>query len=276
MDSTIKREEDGTIVLEITIPQKDIKKTQEEVVEDTTKSADIPGFRKGKAPKKVVEQKLDKDSIKEEVLRKLLPIAYSEAIKKHDIKPILNPKIHVEALEEGKDWKFTATTCEIPEVDLNGYKENIKKVTAKGKIIVPGKEQKDEVSLDEILKSLSESVNIKASRIIVEQEVERLLAQTLDEIKRLGLTLDQYLSSTKRTAEDLRREYEAKALNDIKLEFAMAKIAEEEKIIVSDSDIDGAVKNAKDENERKSLESNRYLLASIIRQRKTLDFLRGL
>mgnify|MGYP001589154994 FL=1 len=275
MESTITREDDGTIILNISIPQSLVKKTTEETIEETARVANIPGFRKGKAPKKIVSERVDKEKIKEEVLKKLLPEAYADAVKKHDIKPIINPRIHVEELSDDKDWKFTASVCEAPKIDLGAYKDNIKKITAKSKIIVPGKEEKT-VPFDEIIKELEKSVTIKISKIIVEQEVERLLAQTLDEIKRLGLTLDQYLGSTKRTIEDLKKEYEVKALNDIKLEFALSKIAEEEKITVDNTEIETAIKNAKDEIERKNLESNKYVLASILRQQKTLDFLKRL
>ena len=276
MESEITRQEDGTIVLHITIPHSLIKKTTEDVIIQTAQEASIPGFRKGKAPKKLVADKIDKGKVKEETLGKLLPQAYAEAVKKHDIKPILNPRIHVDELSDDKDWQFTASTCEAPEVDLDNYKEEIKKLTAKSKIIVPGKEERGEIPVNELLNTLIQGTKIKVSKIIVEQEVERLLAQTLDEIKRLGLTLDQYLSSTKKTAEDLRKEYEKKALSDIKLEFALSKIAEEEKISVSEKDVEDAIKSAKDESERKGLEANRYLLASIIRQQKTLDFIKNL
>lgn len=276
MESTITREEDGTIILTITIPQEQVKKTTEDVIEETVKTANVPGFRKGKAPKKIVENKVDSEKIKEETLKKLLPFAYSEAVKKHDIKPIINPRIHVEELSDDKEWKFTVSVCEAPKIDLNGYKENIKKITSKSKIIVPGKEKEREVSFDELLGTLLESTSLNVSRIIVEQEVERLLAQTLSEIKRLGLTLDQYLTSTKKTVDVLKKEYEEKALKDIKLEFVLSKIAEEEKITVGDEEIEEAIREAKDETERKNLEGNKYLLASIIRQRKTLDFLKQL
>lgn len=275
MNSIIEKQEDGTIILNITIPSKIIKDTTEIVLEEAVKSANVAGFRKGKAPKKIVEEKLDKDKVKEEVLKKLLPQAYLQAVKKHGMKPIINPRIHVEVIEDDKDWKFTASTCEAPQVDLNGYKENIRKITAVSKIIIPGKEGQ-ETSFEEIMAELQKSVDVKVSKIIVEQEVERLLAQTLDEIKRLGLTLDQYLASTHRTIEDLKKEHEDKATNDIKLEFALAKIAEEEKITVDEKEIEDAIKNAKDENERKGLEANKYLLASVIRQQKTLDFLKKL
>ena len=275
MKSILAKQDDGTIQLNITIPWATVKKAKEIAMEAYLASAQLPGFRKGKAPKKLVEENINQDHLREEVLRKLLPESYVEALKEHDLKPILNPKIHVQKLEDEKDWTFEAFTAEAPEITLGDYKSNVKKVTAKSKIIVPGKEETP-ANFEEIAKAILETAKVKIPAIIIEQEVDRLLSQTLDEVKRLGLTLDQYLASTGRNTEALREEYAKKAENDIKLEFLLQKIAEEEKITVEDKEIDEAIAQAKTDAERQNLQNNRYLLASIIRQQKTLDLLRNL
>ena len=273
--STIKKEEDGTIDIAVVLSWSLVKKTQEEVIEEHVKDATLPGFRKGKAPRKLIEESLDKGHIKEDVLRKLLPQAYANAVKEHKITPIISPKIHVQKLDDEKDWEFSAQTCEMPKIDLGKYKDEVKKVTSKSKIEVPGKE-KIAVSFEEITKSLLDSIKLSIPSVILEQEVEKLLAQTLDEIKRLGLTLDQYLASTGKTIESLREGYRLKAVNDVKLEFILQEIAKAENIIVEDKEINEAVSTAKTPEEKQNLEQNRYLLASIIRQQKTLDFLKNL
>jgi len=285
MISAIQKQDNGTIQLTITIPSEAVKKAWNEVVEEGVKNANIPGFRKGKAPKQFVEEKIDKEKVREETLKKLLPKFYSDAIRENNLTPIINPKIHVDpdsiSTDLTKDWQFEAITCEAPEVKLNNYKENIQKLTAKSKIIVPGKpfdpaQGKQEVKFEDIVKTLLDSVTIKIPEILIEREVERLLAQTLDDIKKLGLTLDQYLSSTNKTPEGLRDEYKKKADSDIKLEFTLQKIATSEHITIEEKEVDEAIQKAKDDNERKHLENNRYLLASILRQQKTLDFLKNL
>lgn len=275
MKSVIEKQEDANIKLTITIPVAEIKKTRELLIENYSKNAELPGFRKGKAPANLVEEKIDEEKIREEILRRLLPLHYSEAIKEHNLKPIVNPQIHIQKIEEGKDWVFEAITCEMPDIDLDNYKENIKKITAKSKIALPGKEPQP-ANFDEIMKALLDSVKIKIPKIITDQETDRLLAQTLDEIKKLGLTLDQYLASTQRTPQALRQEFEQRAQNDIKIEFALQKIAEEEKLTVTEAEINEAILKAKDEEERKNLEANKYLLANILRQQKTLDYIRSL
>lgn len=273
--TAIKRDEDGTISLTITLPQDEIKKLWEEEVVLAVKHAKLPGFREGTAPRSLVEEKLDREKTKEEVLKKLLPKAYLAAIEEHKLRPIINPKIHIEKLEEGKDWQFIAITCEIPEIKLNNYKEEVKKITAKSKIAVPGKEQQ-EPKFDEIMDAVIKSATVKVPKVLAEGEIERLLSQLLAEVKKLGLTLDQYLASTNKTVEQLREEYQKKAEMDIKLEFVLQKIAEEEKIVVDPKEIEEALAKAKDETERKQLQANMYLLANILKQQKTLDFLKNL
>ena len=226
MISALQKLPNGTIQISVTIPSNVVKKAWDEVIDAAVKNAEVAGFRKGKAPKHLVEEKIDKAKAQEEVLKKLLPQFYIDAIKEHNITPIISPKIHVDKLEEGKDWQFVAQTCESPIIDLNNYKDKVKSLTAKSKIVIPGKDRQ-EVKSEEIVKALVDSVKVEVPEILLTQEVDKLLSQTLDEIKRLGLTLDQYLSSSNKTPETLRAEYTARAKNDIILEFALQKIAKD-------------------------------------------------
>ncbi len=273
--STIKKEADGSIILTVTIPSEKVTTAREEVIESAVKNTTLPGFRQGKAPRAMVEKSLDGEKVREEILKKVLPQAYMEAVKEHKLNPIINPKIHVDSLDEGKDWQFSATTCEVPEIKLNNYKEAIQKITAKSKIVIPGKKPQ-QPNFDDIMATLMSSVSATIPGVLTEGEVDRLLSQLLNEIKSLGLSLDQYLASTGKTVDVLREEYRKKAENDIKVEFALQKIAEEEKITIEPKEIDEALEKAKDDQERKQLQDNVYLLANILRQQKTLDFLKNL
>ncbi len=275
MVSQLTKSQDGTITLTIPLPKADISKTMDAVIDQAVANAELPGFRKGKAPRDLVEEKLDKTHLQEDVLRELLPKAYSEAVIEHKLKPIMSPRIHVSKITDGEDWEFEATLAETPEVDLGGYKKAVGDVTAKSKIVVPGKQQQD-VNMDDLVKALLDSVKVTIPQVLIDTEVERLLSQLLDEVKSLGLSLDQYLSSTHKTIDQLKKEYEDRARNDITFEFALQKIADEEHITVEQKEVDEAINKAKDASEKQNLEANKYLLASILRQQKTLDFLKHL
>jgi len=267
--------QDGTIELRIILPWKDIQVEWKKAVEALAVNVNLPGFRKGKAPISLVEEKLDKGKVKDEIIKHLLPPAYANAIRENNIKPIIDPQIHVDGeLVEGKDWLFHALTCEFPVIDLGDYKAEIKKITAKSKIVVPGKES-EAPKFDEIVGKLLESSKVIIPGILIQREADRLISQMLDEIKKLGMTLESYLTSTGKTAEDLRADYAKKAETDLKLEFVLQKISQDEKINVEEAEIQKTIDNAKPE-EKDSLEANKYLLASIIRQQKTLDFLKNL
>src|SRR3989304_8064252 len=142
MKSEIAKKEDGTLVIKITVPWAEVKKIRQETEEKLAKNVSVPGFRAGKTPKNIAKGKLDKERVKEKTLKTLLPKYYIESLKQNNLNTIVSPNIHVEAFEEGTDLKFSAETCEDPSIELNNYKEEVRKFTAPLKIVVPGKEAK--------------------------------------------------------------------------------------------------------------------------------------
>lgn len=282
-DKTLKegidRKKDGTIELTIVIPWKIAKEAQDDIEEELIKSIELKGFRKGQAPKHLARERLNPELVREELLKRVVTKAYNDAIKKHDITPIISPQVHIETFADGTDIIFTAETCEEPTVDLKNYKEEVKGINAKSKIVVPGKEDSvtgepgTKASIDEIMVQILKTAEVKAANVLIENEASRLLSQLLDELKKLGLTLDQYLESRKLDPEQLRNEYKKKAEQDLKIEFILRKIADEEKITVEKVDIENALKTIENPKEKEEVMKNPYLVASIIRQQKTINFL---
>lgn len=281
MTSTINRQQDGTIDITITIPWGDVAKTYEKVVVAMVANAELPGFRVGKAPRELVEKNLDKTKVYEEALKELIPASYNAAVTEQKVKPIVSPKIELKDATENKDWVFIAHTCEKPTVTIGDYKKAITELKAsKGKKIwTPGTEPKKEEeketkpTLDELLMALYTTVTAAFPALLVEHEVNRLLSELIDQTKKLGLTVEQYLASTGRNSEGIKKEYEEQAKRTLTLEFALEQIADSEGILVSDDDIDAVIKTGKSDEEKKALEAQRYYLASVLRRQKTLDFL---
>lgn len=285
MSSTIERLPKGTIQLTMTIAWSNVKKTYDDLVTKYEKEVELPGFRKGKAPKQLAHDKLDTSKLYEEVIRILLPAVYNDAIKEHTLRPVVTPKIELKEAAEGKDWIVLAYTCQKPDLTLGEYRKAITdiKATKRNKIWTPGQGEKPEdkpeeqkATIDELLAVVYGTVTGDLPELLIEHEVNRLLADLIDQTKKLGLTVEQYLTSTNRTAEGLKKEYEVQATRTITLEFALEAIADKEGIFVSDDDIATVIKTAKSDEERKTLENQRYYLASILRRQKTLDFLSAL
>lgn len=285
MASTIEFLPKGTIQLTITIAWSDVKKTYDHLVAKHEKEIELPGFRKGKAPKQLVHEKLDTSKLYEEVIRTLLPTHYNDAIKEHTLRPVITPKIELKEATEGRDWIVLAYTCQKPNLILGEYRKAITDVKAakRNKIWTPGQGEKPEdkpeeqkVTIDELLAAVYGTVTGDLPELLIEHEVNRLLSELIDQTKKLGLTVEQYLASTNRTADGLKKEYEVQATRTITLEFALEMMSDKEGIFVSDDDIATVIKTAKSDEERKTLENQRYYLASILRRQKTLDFLAAL
>lgn len=289
---SVEKKADGTIVVKINVPAADVEKNRAGVVDELVKNVEVQGFRKGAAPRNLAEQKLGKQTIQEEVVRKVISEEYIAAVKQLNLRPIINPRVHIEPFEDGTNLAFTAETCEEPKVVLGSYKEEVKKIKPVASAPAapnaplqageatnlrgqnqPNPQAEVNRKLDQILGVVLKTANITIPPILVQNEADRLLSQLLDELKRLGVSLDQYLSSRQKTAEQLRGEYEERATTDLKLEFILRKIADEEKIVVEEVDVQKAMAQIQDPEERKQIAKNPYMVGAIIRQQKTLDFL---
>ncbi len=282
MKSTINRTADGSLEFEISIPWTDIQTTYQVVVDETAANAEIAGFRKGKAPKKMVEENIDKNKVYEETIKRLVPKAYTDAVTEHNITPIMMPQIDLKSAEEGKDWVIIAKTCEKPPVTLGDYKKAVNdlKATKTKKLFIPGKDEPKEAdakgpTVDEVLTAILSAVTVTIPALLVEHEVTHQLSQLVDQTKKLGLTVEQYLASTNKTADSVRAEYADIAKKNLSLEFALEAIADQEHVEVTDAEIAKVIESAKTPEERQNLENQRYYLTSLIRRQKTLDALAG-
>lgn len=278
--SKINKLPKNTVELEITIPWTDIKNTYDQFLSEVTKDSEIEGFRKGKAPKSLVEEKIDKSKVYEEVVKKIVPKAYADAVNEHKLTPVISPKIEIVKAKTGEEWVIKATIALKPSIDLKNYKEKISALKkSKVKIWTPGtdKDKKtDKLSLEEIIKALLDSVEIEISDELVTNEANRLLSDLVDQTRQVGLTIEQYLISKGKTNEQLRSEYAQTAKRNLTLEFTLMEIADKENITVSKEDIDTLVNKVEDKEEKEKLAKDSYYLAHLIRQQKTIDFLNTL
>lgn len=286
MQIAINRLPKSTIELTITIPWSRIKETYANVLSQVASEAEIDGFRKGKAPEKLVEEKVGKNKILEETIRKIIPSVYEEAVKQESIKPVSSPKIQIIEAAESKDWQIKATTCEKPTVDLGNFKDEIANLNAKAKIWVPkeGVPEKDKSTdqgpkkptIEEILDTLLRVSKVDVPDLLIEEETNRSLTKLVDQTQGLGLSTQDYLKAKGLTQETLRAQFARQSRDTLALEFILEEIANRENITVSEAEINKAIENSPDETTKSALQKDSYILAAILRRQKTLDFLSNL
>jgi len=276
MKIEVKRES-GEVVLNVTIPAQKVKEAFAEVKEGALKEVSVPGFRKGKGPRKIAEKHLSEDSLAEMLFNRLIPPTYAEALKKEGVKPIVPPQLKILSYQKDADLVFEAKTAERPEIKLRDYKAALKKL--KGKVIYgpDGKPLKGgtKITAGQVLEKLRETVDLKIPPVLIEQEVQRMFSSLIDQTQKLGITIDQYLASQGKTVDQLRKEYRETAEINLKDEFILSEITAKEKIKVTPKEIEEAIEAAPDGKTKEafSKDRGRLYIEDILRKRKTIEFL---
>lgn len=124
MKVSAEKIENQQVVLTIEVVAAELDKAEERACKRFAAQVNIPGFRKGKAPRKIVEQHVGKQTVLQEAFDYFIaPEALADALKDQNMEDIVaRPKIEPVTLEDGKDVVFKATVVPRPEVKLGEYK----------------------------------------------------------------------------------------------------------------------------------------------------------
>jgi trigger factor len=122
MNSVVEKKENNQVTLKIEVEPEVFEKAVNEAYNKNKKRFNIPGFRKGKAPRKIIEVNYGKGVFYEDAINALFPDVYQEAIKEHNIDPVDRPSLDVEDIESGKPVTFIVEVTVKPEVELGEYK----------------------------------------------------------------------------------------------------------------------------------------------------------
>jgi trigger factor len=276
----------NTIEIDASIPWKELQEEKEKAFDQLHKDLAIEGFRKGKVPKELAKKHLKEEDLYNKALQQMIPQIYEEIVKKEKLQPIVAPQVQLASAKPNEDWEVKITTALAPEVDVSQYKEIIQKVKKEqktGEIWTPGKEetkeqteQKQSQKINMILQALVDGIQFEISDLVVEEEVKRRLSQLVDDVRKVGLGIDDYLKSRDLTMEKLKEQYSNEIKNTYKMEYILQKIAEKENITVEDKDMESFFEQLKDPKEQEMAKKNAYLYATILRKQKVLDYLSSL
>jgi len=118
MKSKLERIEKNEVALEIEVPEEKVAAALDKAFKKVAQRVTVPGFRKGRVPRPVLEAYYGKEILYEDALEQVIPAAYEQAVEENDIEPVSQPAIDVVQMEEGKPLIFTARVVVKPEVIL--------------------------------------------------------------------------------------------------------------------------------------------------------------
>ena len=122
MSLQVEKLEKNMAKLTIEVSAEELEKALDEAYRKNKNRISIPGFRKGKAPRRMIEQVYGREVFYEDAANALIPQAYDSALEECEESIVSSPKIEVTQIEAGKPFVFTAEVALKPEVTLGKYK----------------------------------------------------------------------------------------------------------------------------------------------------------
>ncbi|ECB9774834.1 trigger factor [Listeria monocytogenes] len=117
-----EKQEGNVGKLTFEIEQEKVKEGLDRAFVKVRKTLNVPGFRKGKVPRQIFNQRFGEEALYQDALDILLPEVYSAAIDEAGIDPVDTPQVNIESMEKGETWVLTAEVTVKPEVKLGDYK----------------------------------------------------------------------------------------------------------------------------------------------------------
>ncbi|RRD04974.1 trigger factor [Arachnia propionica] len=157
MPSTFEKLSPTRVKLTVEIPFADLKPHLDKAYKEIAQSVNIPGFRKGKVPAAVIDQRFGRGVVLQEAINEALPIAYQQAVTEAGVVPLAQPEIDVTRLEDNELVEFVAEVDVRPEFDLPDFSAIKAEVDALG-------DQEEQVE---------ERINLLRKRFATITEVDR-------------------------------------------------------------------------------------------------------
>ena len=186
MNSTVEALEGNKVKVSVSIDETEFEKDIDAAFKRIAQEVNLPGFRRGKAPRRLLEARLGTGVAREEALREALPKYYADAVVEHDVDVIAAPEIEITDGEEDGPVAFDAVVEVRPVVTVAGY-DGLK-------VTMPSPEPSDE----EIDGQIDRMRNLDATVEVVDRAAEEGdtvvidIVGTLDGEEQDGLTTDDY------------------------------------------------------------------------------------
>ena len=121
MPSTLEQLSPNRVKLTIEMPFSELKPALDKAYQEIGGQVTVPGFRKGKVPARVIDQRFGRGAVLEQAINSALPEAYAAAVEEHKLVPLGQPDVDVTKLEDGEVVEFTAEVDVRPEFDMPDF-----------------------------------------------------------------------------------------------------------------------------------------------------------
>ena len=118
MQTTLEETDRHVVRLSVEVPPEEFARDLDRAYRKVAGQVRVPGFRKGKVPKQVIDARVGREVVLEEFVHDSVPVYYLRAIREHELAPIAEPEIDIDDVDSAKPLRFTATVEVRPRLQL--------------------------------------------------------------------------------------------------------------------------------------------------------------
>src|SRR5438270_368395 len=300
MRSTVEPLEGNRVKVSVEVDEAEFDKAIDAAFRKIAREMRIPGFRPGKAPRRILEARLGPDVAREEAIRDALPDYYIKALEQQDVDAIAAPEIEITSGQDSGPIQFEAVVEVRPEVSVAGYQglrvtvpsPDVTDEEVDGQLdalrddirtrLGAVKKMQAQMSVrNEVVDALVELVAEEIPEPLINEEMQRRLHELSHRLAAQGADLAQYLQATGRSAEEFQSDLHEAATSAVKADLALRSVADAEGLEATDEELDAEIERIaqaagqKPAAVRKQLDRNDQLPAvrSDIRKGKALTWL---
>jgi len=289
--TTVNKISQTQIELKIEVPPEEFQIFVKKAVLSLGQNLEVKGFRKGKAPKEVIEKEVSPENILKEAAEMAIQTNYPKAINQlaDKIKIISQPEIEILKLAPNNPLEFKAKIWILPEIKLPDYKSLTSRVQKKEVKVTEEEIEKlrqekerweKERMRREILEKIALESKVDIPEILIEEEKKRML-QSLKSgvVQTLQISFEDYLAKLQKTEKEILDSFLPESKTRIKKSLVLREIGKKENISVTEKEIEEEIKKISVANP--GLETNLdperlkdYTKEALINE-KTFQFLEG-
>ncbi|MBQ6154503.1 hypothetical protein IJI99_01320 [bacterium] len=291
--------------IELNLPWDQVKPIYDRTLNQAARHLRQDGFRPGKVPASIAEERLDKGYLAEQVVRHLVGPIYQKALEESKLKVFADPEFVITKADKNADWQVVAYLPQKTEVTLPKTYEKFLK-DKKKELTTSIKKQQAEAAehakqhgheaptpltdeqiraraTDESLLALMQELQPKVSTVLVRRAAGRQFENFMQQLQQYKVSYQDYLKNTGMADEAVSGQFMLRAMEDLQLEFMLDALMEKRGIKVNDKDLVAKMKEAmpsvtdeKEQQQQLEEPSVRAYLETLAKRQKLADWLLAL
>jgi len=286
MKTIVQKLNSSQLELKIEIPAEEFKSFMEKAILNLGQDIEVEGFRKGKAPKEVIEKKTGQEKILQTAAQECIRENYIKAIKEQNLEPLGQPEIEILKLAPGNSFEFKAKISILPEIKLPDYKKiasQVKKreVKVNDEEIARLKQEKERVEKErlrnEILEKIAEESQIDTPQVLIESEQKRMMENIKQQVPQmLHISFEEYLKKIQKTEKDLLDSFLEEAKKRVKNSLVLREIERKEDVKVDEKELEAEMQKISQMNSALDKNQLKEYGESVLKNEKILQLLENL